>query len=44
MAGNTRQMAAFGPAAVAVHDYGDMFRELVWIELAVEFSFFSVQP
>src|SRR5215472_16147604 len=44
MSGDTQQVAAFGPAAVAVHDDGDMFRELVRIELAVKFSFFSVQP
>ena len=44
MAGNTRQVAAFGPAAIAVHDYCDMFWELVRIKLAVEFSFLSVQP
>jgi hypothetical protein len=44
MAGNTRQVAAFGPAAVAVHDDRDMFWELVRIKLAVEFSFLSVQP
>src|SRR5579864_552888 len=44
MAGNTRQVAAFGPPAVAVHDDRDMFWELVRIKLAVEFSFLSVQP
>jgi hypothetical protein len=44
MAGNTRQVAAFGPAAIAVHDDRDMFWELVRIKLAVEFSFLSVQP
>ena len=43
VAGNTWQMATFGPAAVAVHDDGDMFRELVGIQLAEEFSFFPVQ-
>jgi hypothetical protein len=37
-------VAAFGPAAIAVHDDRDMFWELVRIKLAVEFSFLSVQP
>ena len=44
MAGNTRQVAAFGPAAVAVHDDRDMFWELVRIKLAVEFSSFRSSP
>src|ERR1700739_3937651 len=44
MAGNAWQVAALGPAAVAVHDDRDMFWELVRIKLAVEFSFLSVQP
>jgi hypothetical protein len=42
--GDTGQMAALGPPSVAVHDDGDMFRELVRVKLAVEFSFLSVQP
>ena len=44
MPGNTGQMAALGPTAIAIHDDRDMFRELVGIQLAEEFSFFSVQP
>src|SRR5215470_12269161 len=44
MSGDTRQVAALGPAAIAVHDDGDMFWELVRIKLGVKFSFLSVQP
>jgi hypothetical protein len=44
VAGNAGQMAALGPAAVAVHDDRDMSRELVRILLAEDFSLFTVQP
>jgi hypothetical protein len=37
-------MAALGPSSIAVHDDGDMFRELGRVKLAVKFSFLSVQP
>src|SRR5215831_4877093 len=42
--GDARQMAALGPAAVAVHDDGYVFGELSRVQLAEDFSFFAVQP
>ncbi len=44
MPGNAWQMAAFGPAAIAVHDDGDMFGKLAGIKLAEKLSFLAVQP
>src|SRR5215471_4262243 len=42
--GDARQMAALGPAAVAVHDDGHVFGELVRVQLAEDFSLFTIQP
>jgi len=36
-------VAAFGPAAVAVHDDRDVFGEPARIQMPVDFRFFSVQ-
>ena len=44
VSGDARQVAAFGPAPVAVHDDRDVLRELVRVQLAEEFSFLPVQP
>src|SRR5262249_3504108 len=42
--GNTRQMTAFGPPAVAVHDNGHVLGELARVQLAEDFSLFTIQP
>src|SRR5579864_6881683 len=44
VAGNSRQVAAPGPTAIAIHDDGDMFWELAGIQSAEEFSFLMIQP
>jgi hypothetical protein len=44
VSGDTGKMSPFGPAAIAIHDDGDMFRELAGIQLAEELSFFTIQP
>jgi len=37
-------VAAAGPASVAVHDDGDVFREPRWIQPLENFCFLAVQP
>jgi hypothetical protein len=44
MPGNARQMAPSRPAAVAVHNDGDVFWEPSRIEPRVNFGFFMIQP
>ena len=44
MSGDARHMPALGPAAVAVHDDRDVFREPCWIQPPVNFSFLAVEP
>ena len=41
VAGDAREMALFGPAAVAVHDDGDVARQAGEIQFFEEFCFFS---
>ncbi len=42
--GHTRQMAPPRPAAVAVHDDGDVFWEPLRIEPLINFRFLVIQP
>jgi len=42
MSGHSRQMALLGPAAVAIHDYGDVLREPVAVKFADQPFFFSI--
>jgi hypothetical protein len=44
VASDARQVAALGPAAVAVHDDSYVFGELSRVQLAENLSFFAVQP
>ena len=44
MSGHARQVPAARPAAVAVHDDGDVFREPFRIKLSVNFRFLAIQP
>ena len=44
VSGHARQVAAFRPATVAVHDDGDVFREPFRIKPLVNFSFLAIQP
>ena len=42
--GRARHMAPLGPAAIAVHDDGDVPGQARGIEMAVKFRFFLVEP
>ena len=43
VAGNARQMAALRPAAVAIHDDGEVLRQALGIEFLEKFRFFAVR-
>ena len=44
MSGHPRHVTPLGPAPVAVHDDGDVFREPFWIQMPVDFHFLAIQP
>ena len=44
MSRDTRQVAALGPAAISVHDDGDVVGQPLRIEAGVDLSLFAVQP
>ena len=44
MARHSRQMTLPRPAAIAVHDYGDVFWKPRWVEPPIYLSLFCVQP
>src|SRR5437764_2673727 len=44
MSSHTRHVTPLGPAPVAVHDDGDVFRELCRIQMPVDFDFLAVEP
>ncbi len=41
--GDARHVPPLGPAAVAVHDDGDVFREPRGIQMAVDFRFLAIE-
>ena len=43
MAGHSRQMTALRPAAVAIHDDGEVLRQALGIEFLEIFRFFAVR-